>query len=310
MTSPRFNDRGSELRRLASRVSLGVAFLLIAVKLWAWTATGSVALLTSAIDAAVDAAASLATFAGVRYAERPADREHRYGHGKGEAVAALLQAVFLAGAGLALAFQSIQRLVSPEPLTDVDLGLWVMVGSLLAAAGLVAMQTWVVRRTGSTAIAADRAHYLTDVAVNLAVLAALGIARLTGWERVDPAFALAISAYMIWSSRSIALGALRQILDRELGTEERRRIREEVLGCLGVRGMHDLRTRDAGDRVFVEFHLEVDGGLTISRGHAIADVAEAAVAALFPAGAEVTAHLEPAGINDERLDDRVRATQK
>ena len=287
---------------------MGVAFALIVIKLWAWTATGSVALLTSAIDAAVDAIASLATFIGVRYAEQPADREHRYGHGKGEAVAALLQAVFLAGAGLALGFRSVQRLISPEELNAVDLGFWVMVGSLVAAIGLVTLQTWVVRKTGSTAIAADRAHYLTDVAVNIAVLVALGTTSMTGWQRADPAFALLISAYMIWNSRGIALVALRQILDRELDKTERQRIRETIVACAGVQAVHDLRTRDAGDRVFVEFHLEVDGNLTVSRGHAIADVTEAAVAALFPAGAEVTVHVEPAGIRDERLDEQIRST--
>ena len=287
---------------------MGTAFILIVIKFWAWTATGSVSLLTSAIDAVVDAAASVATFVGVRYAEQPADREHRYGHGKGEAVAALLQAVFLAGAGLALGFQSVQRLVTPEALSEVELGLWIMVGSLIAAVGLVALQSWVVRKTGSTAIAADRAHYLTDIAVNIAVLGALAVTRITGWQRADPAFALAISAYMIWNGRGIALSALRQLLDRELDRAVRERIRETILACPGVQGMHDLRTRDAGDRVFVEFHLEVDGSVTVSRSHAIADTSEAAVAALFQAGAEVTAHVEPAGIRDERLDDHLNTS--
>jgi cation diffusion facilitator family transporter len=285
---------------------MAMAFILIFVKLWAWTATGSVALLTSAIDAAVDAIASVATFIGVRFAEKPADREHRYGHGKGEAVAALLQAVFLAGAGLWLGFESAQRLVDPEPLSAVDFGFWIMVGSLVAALGLVAVQSWVVKKTASTAIAADRAHYLTDIAVNIAVLAALGVTRLTGWQRADPAFALLISAYMLWNARGIALTALRQILDRELDDGTRRKIREAILACPGVEGVHDIRTRDAGDRAFVEFHLQVDGELTVSHSHAIADQAEAAVAALFPAGADVTAHVEPSDIEDERLDDLVR----
>ena len=117
------------------------------------------------------------------------------------------------------------------------------------------MQTWVVRRTGSTAIAADRAHYLTDIAVNVAVLAALAISHSTGWMRADPLFALAISGYMLWNAWEIADGALVQLLDRELPREERRRIERAVLACPGVRGIHDLRTRDAGDRVFAEFHL-------------------------------------------------------
>jgi ferrous-iron efflux pump FieF len=299
------SERDSDLRRLASLVSLGVAMILVVVKLAAWIVTGSVALLSSAMDALVDTAASLATFFGVRYAERPPDRDHRFGHGKGEAVAGFTQAALLAGAALALAAQSAERLFFPAPIQLLGLGLSVVIASLATAAGLVAMQTWVVRRTGSTAIAADRAHYATDIAVNLAVLAALGVTRLTGWQRADPMFALAISGYMLWNSRGIALEALKQLLDHELPTEERQRITETVLGCPDVRGLHDLRTRHAGDRIFVEFHLEVDGHLTIDEGHAIGDAAEASVERLFPSTVEVTAHLEPAGIDDERLDNRV-----
>jgi cation diffusion facilitator family transporter len=296
---------GAESRRLASRTSLVVAVMLVAVKLAAWIATGSVALLSSAMDALVDTAAALATFFGVRYAEQPPDQDHRFGHGKGEAVAGFTQATLLAGAALALAAQSAERLFFPEPVQLLGVGVGVILASLIAVTGLVIMQTIVVRRTGSTAIAADRAHYATDIAVNLAVLAALGVTRLTGWQRADPVFALAISAYMLWNSRGIALEALKQLLDHELSTEDRQRISAAVLACSGVRGLHDLRTRYAGDRIFVEFHLEVDGHLTIDEGHSVGDAAEASVKRLFPSTVEVTAHLEPAGIEDERLDDRV-----
>lgn len=298
---------GSSLRKFASQASLVVAVVLVVVKLLAWLATGSVALLTSAVDALVDTSASLVTFFGVRYAERPPDRDHRFGHGKGEAVAGFTQATFLAGAALVLAIQSIQRLVFPERLHDLGIGLWVIALSLVAATGLVAMQTWVIRRTGSTAIAADRAHYVTDVAVNAAVLVALGVTRLTGWSRADPAFALAISGAMLWSARNIANDALLQLLDRELPNEDRQRIRAAVLACKGARSLHDLRTRFAGDRTFVEYHLEVDGELSVERGHEIGDITEAAVGAILTGIVEVTAHLEPLGIDDERLDTRVSA---
>ena len=303
--TPLSAEQDSRLRKFASRVSLGVAAVLVVVKLAAWIVTGSVALLSSAMDGLVDTAASVATFFGVRYAERPPDHDHRFGHGKGEAVAGFTQATALAGAALALAAQSAERLFFPEPIQLIGIGLVVIVASLIAAAGLVAMQTWVVRRTGSTAIAADRAHYATDVAVNVAVLAALGVTRLTGWERADPVFAMAISGYMLWNSRGIALEALEQLLDHELPSEERQRIRAMVLACPDVRGLHDLRTRYAGDRIFVEFHLEVDGRLTVEEGHAVGDAAERSVEQLFPSVVEVTAHLEPAGIDDERLDARV-----
>ena len=297
---------GAALRRLASRISLTTAVILAVLKFAAWLATGSVALLTSAVDALVDAASSMATYVGVRYAGRPPDRDHRFGHGKGEALAGFTQATFLAGAAMVLAFKSLERLISPISLGPLDVGLWVIVVSLLAAAGLVAMQSWVVRKTGSTAIAADRAHYLTDVAVNAAVLVALGITKWTGWTQADPIGALAISVYMIWNAHSIAKEALVQLLDRELPAEDRQRIRSAILSCPGTRNVHDLRTRFSGDRIFVEYHLEVDGELTVTHGHAIGDDTEAAVGKLFPEMVEVTAHLEPVGIVDDRLDDRVR----
>jgi ferrous-iron efflux pump FieF len=293
------------LRQFASRASLIVAVILVVVKLTAWVLTGSVALLASAVDALVDTGASLVTYFGVRYAEQPPDRDHRFGHGKGEAIAGFTQSTFLAGAAVVLAFQSVERLFFPHSTEALEIGAWIIAGSLIAASALVAMQTWVLRRTGSTAIAADRAHYMTDVAVNAGVLVALGVTRFTGWERADPVFALAISGYMLWNAYGIAMAVLTQLLDRELPTEDRRHIEDAIRACSGVRAMHDLRTRHAGDRIFVEFHLEVDGQLTVKQGHAIGDLAEAAVVDLLPGVVEVTAHLEPFGIKDERLDDRV-----
>ena len=172
------------------------------------------------------------------------------------------------------------------------------------------MQTWVVRRTGSTAIAADRAHYLMDAVLNGAVLVALALASMTGWERADPLAALIIAGCMIAGARRIAETASRQLLDHELPHEHRERIKAAAVGCVGIRGVHDLRTRDAGDRVFVEFHLEVDGHVSVREGHSMVDAAERAVAGLFSKETEVIGHLEPAGIEDERLDDRVRRPRR
>ena len=293
------------LKNLSARITLAVAVVLVVVKLAGWLITGSMALLASAIDSLVDTGGSIVTLLGVLYAQRPPDREHRFGHGKGEAVAAFTQASFLAGAAFVLAFQSVERLAFPVPLEGLEIGVWLIAGSLVIAAGLVAMQHWVVRRTGSTAIAADRTHYLADIAVNAAVLAALGVTRWTGWQRADPAFALAISGYMLWSACAIAREALQQLLDRELPSDDRRRIKEAVRACAGVREIHDLRTRFSGDRTFVEYHLEVDPGLTVDVGHAIGDATEVAVQNLLPGVVEATAHIEPYGINDTRLDDAV-----
>lgn len=302
---PRDVAEASALKIFSARTTLVVAALLIVVKLAGWLVTGSIALLASAIDSLVDFGASVVTLWGVRYAERPPDREHRFGHGKGEAVAAFTQASFLAGAAFVLAFQSIERLVFPMPLDGLELGFWLIGGSLVVALGLAAMQGSVVQKTGSTAIAADRAHYLTDVGLNAAVLAALGVTQWTGWTRADPAFALAISGYMLWSAYAIARAALEQLLDRELPSDERRRIETTLRACLGVRDIHDLRTRFSGDRTFVEYHVEVDPRLTVDVGHAIGDATELAIQNLLPGVVEATAHVEPHGIEDARLDDAV-----
>jgi cation diffusion facilitator family transporter len=141
--------------------------------------------------------------------------------------------------------------------------------------------------------------------VNVAVLAALLVTKQTGWTRADPAFALAISGYMLWNAYGIAGTALAQLLDRELGDADRQRIKGAILGCDGVRGTHDLRTRFSGDRTFIEYHLEVDGRLPVERGHAIGDATEKAVENLIAGTVEVMAHLEPFGIDDERLDKRI-----
>lgn len=292
---------GGGLRRFASITALVMALALVVLKVWAWLATGSISLLTSAADGLIDVLASSVTFLGVRYASRPADLGHRYGHGKAEAVAAFVQAMLLAGAAVGLGVGSVQRLVTPLPLNQTGFGILVIFISSVAAGALVAMQTYVVARTQSTAIAADRAHYVTDVAVNLAVLVALLFEHFFGWSRADAIGALAISLYMLWNARGMAMQGLVQLLDQELEPAVRKRIEVAVLACEGVLALHDLRTRNGGDRVFVEFHLEVDGQLSVKQGHAIADRAEAAVAILFPA-ADVTAHVEPAGIEDVRLD--------
>jgi len=299
-------DSGVSLRRLASAIALGAAVALIVAKLWGWMATDSVALLTSAADAVVDVLAATATFFGVRFAQHPADSEHRFGHGKGEALAAFTQAILLASTATVLAAQSVWRLIYPQQLSAITLGIWIAVGGLAISSLLAVMQTWVVRRTGSTAIAADRAHYLMDAGLNGAVLIALALTSVTGWERADPAAALVIAAYMIAGARRVAETASRQLLDHELPHEQRERIKAAAVASLGIRGVHDLRTRDAGDRVFVEFHLEVDGHVSVDEGHRMVDAAERAVAGLFAKETEVIGHLEPTGIEDDRLDDRVR----
>ena len=298
-------SRNAALRRWASYASLTFAVVMLAVKAAAWLLTGSVALLTSLVDAAVDLLASTATMIGVRYAQQPPDREHRFGHGKAEALTALLQAVFLAGAAVALVGEAIRRLVSPRPLTELEIGLAMVAISLTAVSALVCFQGYVVRRTESHAIAADRTHYSSDILVSLGVLAALGVTKLAGFDAADLLFGAAIALYMLWNANRTARNAAAVLLDRELPDEDRQRIKEAVLAQKGAHGLHDLRTRHAGDRRCAEFRLEVDSDLTVAHAHRIAGAVERAIRAALP-DAEVIIHQEPAGIHDERLDDRIR----
>ncbi len=300
-------DTNQRLRRLAANTSFVMALILVGIKLAAWMLTGSMALLAAAVDGVLDVCTSAVTFIGVRYAGRPEDHNHRYGHGKGETLAAFLQALLLAGAGCVLIYQAGAKLLHPTPLEALQAGIVMTVGSLAAVACLVALQSWVINRTRSAAIIADRQHYVADIVVNIGVLASLGITWLTGWHRVDPAIGLSLSLYLIWCAAGIIRNALHVLLDEELPRDERALIKAAVRSCKGVVDLHDLRTRNASDRRFIEFHLEMDGDITVRAGHDICEAATDAVLALYGGNAEVLVHAEPAGIDDERLDQRIRA---
>jgi ferrous-iron efflux pump FieF len=297
-------NQAAGLRRAASYAGLCLAVVMFIAKMTAWLITGSVALLTSVADAGVDLVGSFATVLAVRYARHPPDRAHRFGHGKAESLSALLQAVFLAGAAVTIVADATYRFFVPHSLAQLGTGFVVVAASLAATLALIAFETYVLKHGSSQAIAASRAHHFADVLISLVVLMALGLTILTGWDRFDPIFAISLAAYIFFSAWRIAQQAFAVVLDRELPSADRQRIREAVLSHAQVRGLHDLRTRSAGDRLFVEFHLELDPRISVEEGHLIADQVEQAVRAAFPT-AEVLTHQEPAGIADERLDDRV-----
>lgn len=304
-TTIRPRDAGSDaLRRWATYASVGVAATLILAKLGAYLATGSVSLLSSLIDSSTDLLASLVTLFGVRAALRPPDRAHRFGHGKAEALAALAQAAFVTGSAMFLAVEAVNRLVHPQPVAESQIGIGVMVLSIVLTAVLIAFQRHVVRATGSVAIGADRLHYSGDLLMNGAVIAALVLTRVTGWVLVDPLFALAIAAFLIHGASGIVAQALDVLMDRELPQADRDRVESIVMAHGAARGLHDLRSRNAGTHVFIELHLELDSDLTLSRAHDITDQIEHRLRDAFP-NAEVLIHQEPAGLDDERLDQRI-----
>lgn len=294
--------RGPEaarLLRLATSASVATACLLIVMKLVAFMLTDSVSILSTLVDSLLDAAASILSLFAVRHALVPADREHRFGHGKAEPLAALGQAAFITGSAIFLVIEASQRFVSPRPLTHGDVGIGVMVFSILATLALVSFQRYVIRRTGSLAIKADSLHYVGDILVNAAVIVALVITAQFGWRYVDPIFGMAIAAYILFNAWRISAGALDMLMDRELPEVERQRIRDVALAHASVVGVHDLRTRTSGPQIFIQAHIEMNGGLSLLNAHSIADEVEDDLHRAFP-GAEIILHQDPYGVEEKR----------
>ena len=285
------------LRLRATYASLGVALVLIAAKLVVWISTGSVALLSSLVDSLVDAAASLLNFVAVRHAIVPADREHRFGHGKAEPLAALGQSAFLVGSAVLLMFEAVRRLVSPAPIEDPTAGIAVMVFSIVVTLGLVAYQRHVVNHTGSLAIGADELHYRSDLALNLGVIATLVLGSLFRVPLLDPLFGGAVGLWIIYGAIKIARLSLVQLMDQELPDSERARVRAIAESHPDVTAVHDIRTRVAGPTAFIQLHLEMDAAITLLRAHEISDAVEAQLQAAFP-HAEIMIHEDPEGIEE------------
>lgn len=289
---------GERLMRRATYASMAVAITLILAKTVAWTMTGSVAMLSTLVDSVLDAAASLINLLAVRHSLQPADREHRFGHGKAEPLAGLGQAMFIGASALFLLYQAVSRFLDPQPVSEGGVGIAVMVLSIVLTIALVWFQRRVIRRTGSVAISADSLHYVSDLMVNGGVILAMVLATQFGLQTADPIIAALIGLYILYSAAQIGRGAYDQLMDREFEEEDRVRIKEIVAGHPEVGGVHDLRTRMSGVRSFIQFHIELDGRMALAEAHRVADEVEAAVLAAFPA-AEVIIHQDPDDLDDD-----------
>jgi ferrous-iron efflux pump FieF len=282
----------ARLLRIATYASVATALILIAGKLAAWLASGSVSVLASLVDSLMDAAASVLNLIAVRLSLMPADSEHRFGHGKAESLAGLGQSAFIAGSAVFLVLHAVDRLLHPRALEAVTAALGVMVFATVATVVLLLVQRHVIRRTASLAIRADSLHYATDLLTNVTVIAALLLAQL-GWQSLDPIFAMLVAAYILYSAVRIALAAIHTLMDRELSEEVRGQIRDVALRHPQVRGLHGLRTRQSGQTPIVQLHLEFDASLSLAAAHEAADQVENAIREALP-GADVIAHQDVA----------------
>ncbi|WP_199482685.1 CDF family cation-efflux transporter FieF [Vibrio owensii] len=284
----------ARLVTMAAWTATIVATLLLIVKVITWWVTGSVSLLASLIDSMLDIAASVVNLIVVRYSLQPADKEHTFGHGKAESLAALAQAMFISGSAVFLILNGIERFFRPQDLQSPELGVYVSLFAMLMTFGLVMFQKRVVRMTGSQAIAADSLHYQTDLYMNGAIMVALGLSYF-GVTQADAVFAVGIGIFILYSAFKMVSEAIQTLLDRKLPDEELDQIRQECLKVEGVLGVHQLRTRMSGPTRFIQLHLELNDHLPLIEAHHIADEVEANLLALFPE-ADVLIHQDPLSV--------------
>lgn len=296
----------ASLDRMAAAASLSTAILLTLAKLAAALLSDSLAMLASMIDSLADIAGSAITFVAIRISQQPPDRAHRFGHGKAESLSALAQASLVMGSALFVLIGAIERLISPRAIDPGLLPILVLVAALVITILLVSFQQAVVNRTGSQAIAADRLHYTADFATGALVLVTLIATAGLGLTWLDPLAAALVALYLAWNAFKIAKEAVDTLMDRELPTSERQRIESLIRAHPDVVDCHDLRTRRSASTTFIELHIELDPKMTIRRAHQITDALEASLAKAY-GDAEIIIHQEPAGLDDDRLDNRIAA---
>ena len=281
----------------AALASIAVAIFLVVLKSYAAVHTGSVAMLGSLADTALDLIASIVTLAGVRWAAVPADDDHRFGHGKAEALAALAQVVLISISAIAIAWRAIDRLGSDAQTKGLELGMGVSMIAIGATFALLAYQRYVIKRTGSVAIETDHVHYQSDLLLNLSVIIALVLDQLMGWRMADPLFGIVIATWLMIGAWRAAGRSIDQLMDKEWPEAKRRAFLVAAAEHPELAGLHDLRTRTSGAHDFVQFHVWVPGGWTIEDAHERMDAVEEALQARFP-GTEILIHLDPEGHTD------------
>ena len=278
----------------AALASVAMACFLLLLKSFAAWQTGSVAMLGSLADTGLDLLASLVTLYGVRLAATPADHDHRFGHGKAEALAALFQVMLITASAAGIAWRAIMALGTRNPTQDAELGIGVSVAAILATMMLLAYQRRIIRRTGSVAIMADNVHYQSDVLLNGSVIVALVLDQFFGLHGADPLFGIVIAAWLAFGAFRASSNAIDQLMDKEWPEEERARFIELAATHPELRGMHDFRTRRSGAHDFAQFHMYVAPEMTIAEAHVVMDAVEAEIRRAFPK-VEVLIHLDPEG---------------
>ncbi len=293
-TAPLTPAQTAVLTRRVTSLSVATAVVLVAAKAAAWLASGSVALLASLADSGLDLLASLITLYAVRYAVAPPDAEHRFGHGKAEAFASLMQGGLVFASAALIGREAIVGIMDPKPIVAGSWAIAVMGLSVVLTLGLITVQAWVLKRTRSVAVAGDRAHYAADLASNIAAMAGIAGAALLGLAWLDAAAGLLVAAWLLWGAIGVFREAGNQLMDHELPEADRARIIALMKQDPRIQDVHQLRTRASGPYVHIQMHADLDPDSTLAAAHDALVAAENRVLAAFPA-ADIIIHPDPHG---------------
>ena len=308
MSNSETMQQSGYLNRTAAYASITTALFLAGLKLWATWRTGSTAMLGSLADTLLDLIASIATLIGVWVAAHPADENHRFGHGKAEALAAMFQVILIALSAAGIGFRAVSRLVEGQTVRAAEDGIVVSMIAIAATLGLLAWQRHVISKTGSIAIQTDHLHYKSDLLLNLAVIAALVLDQILGFTGADPLFGLLIAGWLLWGAWRAAGEAIDHLMDREWPEEMRTRFVELAAKHPELSNLHDMRTRTSGNRDFVQFHVDLPGSMSVDEAHDIIERVEADLLQHFHR-MELLIHIDPEGHVDEPGNPLVEADE-
>ncbi len=286
----------------ASKAAVCVASILVISKLYAWWLSGSSAMLASTTDSLLDVFASLCSFIMIRFSLTPADEEHRFGHGKAENLAALMQSSFILGSALLLIFHGVNRAIAPQPIEHSSFAIGISVLAIALTFALVCLQKYVISKTKSVAISADSMHYQSDLLLNAGVILAL-VLHQYNWPQADGVFTVLVGLFLLSGALKIIYHSVQDLMDRELSAQDLQSIRAVIRSHPEAIGFHELRTRQSGKMRFIQFHLELDDNLSLLQAHRISDEVERQLLAIFN-DTEVFIHQDPQSVVQAELADK------
>jgi ferrous-iron efflux pump FieF len=287
-------EETSGLTKRITRLSVGVSLALSAIKLAAFIASGSVAMLASLADSGLDVFAAATAYFAVRYAVAPPDREHRFGHGKAEAFASLIQAGLVFASAALIGREAVARILHPQAVGGQGWDMAVMAVSMVFTIGVVLAQTRVLKRATSVAVSGDRMHYITDLGSNVIAFAGIGLSGLIGSALPDTVAGLLVALVLLWGAVSVFRSSSLELMDHELDEDSRHRIAELMRQDPKVRDVHQLRTRASGPYIHVQMHADLEPTLSLVEAHQVIVAAERRVLDAFPT-ADIIIHADPRG---------------